>query len=977
MFRLLIFSTLFTALGLVYTPTFGATAGDRDHAQVTFVDQSNGFLNPMTQQLMRQAPSWQDFLQKNGSWWVQFDESTGLPYRAYGEPIPWGLGANAEEAARTFLQHQLAAYGLPVNELADAKVIEQEDFTLVKFKQRHQGLSVLWSQVSVRFNKQGEVIMFGIEAYPNIEVDKTGVLPTAAIAEAAHAGIQYDVQDVHLSDYAILPVPAEGGIVYRLVQQAEVHTRSFDNVPGAYYTLVDAHTGQVWYRTNTVHNCAPAVGDATVKGDVVDNPLRNPVNRVVPDLMVVVGTDTFYTDTNGVINLPNLTQKVEAEIYLAGRHARVVNDQTGQTPVIIDSLSPGANEIDLTGRVLATELAGYYHTDLVHDHMKSVTDAGFIQMDTAFRVNVELTSGTCNAFYNGVSINFYAQGGGCPATALFSDVVYHEYGHGINYEYYDYWGGFANNGALQEGYADVWGFSISEDPIIGQGFQGGSNTFVRRYDINPKVYPQDLVGQVHADGEIIAGAFWDTYRNLGNDMDKMLELFVAAQINTPIAPDGGEGQLYSDILLEVMLADDDDGNLINGTPNDSAIIDGFAKHGISLLANASLTHNEPLAMAANVDVELEATLTSALPTYLGDVLIRYRTDHNSSFQEMAMTASGATRYSVNLGQVAEGTIVEYYFVVTDVFGYEVVSDPIEANTLGDPNLPYFLVVGFEEQVVEDFDVQFGAWSIDPFGDDDASTGAWEINSPRATFDNANEMVQTNMDRTPNNTSNLCAFTGNAAGGTMGANDVDDGKTTLQSPLFDLTNAEKPAFSYWRWFINDPAGGANPGNDPWQVFISDDGSNWVRVERTFTSDRSWRQNVILVEDYVQKTSTVSLIFVAQDSLIPGTNLDGGSIVEAAVDDLVLLDLQGISTGLMTIDADFSIEPNPTQNQATIRWEGEVDRIEIVDVSGRILYQHVPAQQGWQQISTTALANGMYWINLYTAQGRQAQPLVIQR
>ena len=33
---------------------------------------------------------------------------------------------------------------------------------------------------------------------------------------------------------------------------------------------------------------------------------------------------------------------------------------------------------------------------------------------------------------------------------------------------------------------------------------------VRRYDQDRKVYPQDLVGEVHADGEIIAGAFWDT-----------------------------------------------------------------------------------------------------------------------------------------------------------------------------------------------------------------------------------------------------------------------------------------------------------------------------------------------------------------------------------------------------------------------------------------------------------------------------------
>ena len=46
-----------------------------------------------------------------------------------------------------------------------------------------------------------------------------------------------------------------------------------------------------------------------------------------------------------------------------------------------------------------------------------------------------------------------------PVTAPFRDVVYHEYGHGINYDLYAFLGdpGGMNNGAMQEGYADIWG----------------------------------------------------------------------------------------------------------------------------------------------------------------------------------------------------------------------------------------------------------------------------------------------------------------------------------------------------------------------------------------------------------------------------------------------------------------------------------------------------------------------------------------
>ena len=66
-----------------------------------------------------------------------------------------------------------------------------------------------------------------------------------------------------------------------------------------------------------------------------------------------------------------------------------------------------------------------------------------------------------------------------------------------------------SNGAMAEGYADLWGMTITLDPILGKGFSGGTTTYVRRYDIDPKVYPEDLVGEVHADGEIICGAWWD------------------------------------------------------------------------------------------------------------------------------------------------------------------------------------------------------------------------------------------------------------------------------------------------------------------------------------------------------------------------------------------------------------------------------------------------------------------------------------
>ena len=61
------------------------------------------------------------------------------------------------------------------------------------------------------------------------------------------------------------------------------------------------------------------------------------------------------------------------------------------------------------------------------------------------------------------------------------------------------------------------GLSLTEYPVLGEGwYTNDPNSNVREYDSTTKVYPQDLVGEVHADGEIICGVFWKTYENLGS-----------------------------------------------------------------------------------------------------------------------------------------------------------------------------------------------------------------------------------------------------------------------------------------------------------------------------------------------------------------------------------------------------------------------------------------------------------------------------
>lgn len=979
--------TLLAILVIVSCSLFANNEHDHpiDPAEKTFVDRNQDPWNPQVQQALRSSKEWKSFEQAHGDWYVAFNEQSGLPHHATGPVISIAAAKDLEQAARNFFSTHLSMYDIPVDQLKFRGVVESKDDRIVKFNQEVDGMPVLMSNAWVRFTNEGAVMAYGLDVFPNVQVDVTSIGAVDAARERAKIGIPYSIEGVEIAEnLSILALPqGENGLAHRPVYVGYVNAIQFDGVPARYYTLVDAQTAEVYYRMNTIHNCAPSSGSVTVEGGVRDNALTPANTKNLPYLRVRVNGVDYYTDSLGQLSLPNLTSPTVATFYLQGRYAQVFNaSNNDNTPSFTDTLKPGMNTISFTGKALESEIAGYYHTNTFHTHLKEYTPSSFTAMDTVMNVFVEINVSSCNAFYDG-DINFYAAGNGCPSIALINDVVYHEYGHGVNYSLYDHFNGNFNNGALGEGYSDVWAFTLTENPVLGPGFHGGPTTFVRRYDVDRKVYPQDLVGETHADGEIIAGAWWDTYLNLGLDVEHLMDLFIGSQMNTPMAFSGNEGLLYRDILLETLLYDDNDNDIFNGTPNDTAIIKAFALHGITLLADAEVTHqDEPGLVASNATIDIDANVTITLPQYLGDVFLNYRTSAFGNYTVQQMVKQSGPQYSAQIPAQPEGTIVEYFFEITDLFGNAANVTPVRANDAL-PNLPYYQLVGFDAKMEEDFDNQWGAWLVNPDGTDDASTGMWDFLSPIASYDDNSVQVQTGTDHTVKGTpTNLCAVTGNAnQSSPIGTNDVDDGATTLQSPVFDLTGYVKPAITYWRWFINDPPTGANPANDYLNIYISNDGTDWVTVERTNVSDASWRKKAFLVEDYVTPNSTVTLRFIASDSLIPGQNLDGGSIVEVAIDDLFVLDVESSTVGIdQSAGPQFGIFPNPAQDNIVVRWSAELDgsiAVRLLDVTGKIILEQLSNDtQRTLTINLHDLADGVYLVQLQDTEGGVSTQKIIK-
>jgi hypothetical protein len=178
------------------------------------------------------------------------------------------------------------------------------------------------------------------------------------------------------------------------------------------------------------------------------------------------------------------------------------------------------------------------------------------------------------------------------------------------------------------------------------------------------------------------------------------------------------------------------------------------------------------------------------------------------------------------------------------------------------------------QVCYDFESPQG-WTAGAPGDD-ATTGIWERTDPQGTYYGGNP-VQPEDDHTEPPGVN-CWVTGGSAGSGAGSYDVDDGRTTLLSPVWDLTNYESVILELWTWYSNDE--GAAPGTDYFVVDVScDGGSNWVNLINTNDNWEYWRNDRFNLETYVALTNQVQLRVVASDE-------GEGSLVEAAVDDVCL-------------------------------------------------------------------------------------------
>jgi hypothetical protein len=383
---------------------------------------------------------------------------------------------------------------------------------------------------------------------------------------------------------------------------------------------------------------------ATVTGGVYPQTNTDPETIVALPYVAVTNGTAKTTDANGVYTYGSgtATTSLDGKYFRMTDSCGSISLSSGSPGNLALGSSGGTNcttpGVGGAGNTHASR-TGFYHLTRINQKARGIlTTNTWLQGKVTANMNV---NNTCNASWNGSSMSFYRSGGGCSNTGEIAAVFLHEWGHGMDQNS----GGAASDKGTGEAVGDTFAFLETKNSCIGPNFQpgvlcancttctgvrdvkdfslAGTRTIARPSNVTsntgincdarigqggvacPYIHPtagvayQGPMGyQGHCESLIASSANWDLAQALvarhgttagWAQMDKIwyasltpsksaYRVASGGKCNTAATVDGcGSNNWYTVFLA----ADDNDGNLANGTPNACRIWDAYNAHGIA------------------------------------------------------------------------------------------------------------------------------------------------------------------------------------------------------------------------------------------------------------------------------------------------------------------------------------------------------------------------------------------------------------
>ena len=478
--------------------------------------------------------------------------------------------------AKDYVDQNPQLFAIPSSQLqvVDKAILIDKDVQFIKFAVKRNGLRIEDAGIDFRF-KRGQLVQIANQSFgeakvasdkiqANLEKMAANLVPGFQLERGADS---YRV-DKTATGYQLIRVAnfeVEGASGQHLGLQ--VHTET-----GKLFELKDHHYHLDNVEEDTQPEAEVLAGQASV--DVYPRWFDQGLVRM-PYSFAKLDTaqEPVWTNLGGLFSAkqnanPNIDGLmgtfVKVQVRSGTRIARDAAIEDGQWALSIDRQDEDDAWLD---KETAQSMIYYHTTDIINEAKRFISSPWF---DEQLVANANLRS-TCNAHWDGSTINFYSGGSGCSNTGLISDVIFHEWGHGLDHNT-----GGIEDGAFSEGFGDIMSLIMTRSHKLGIGFRVPSMEPVR--DLAPdKIYPQDR-GGVHAEGLIIGSTFWDLFEALSGKMGEeaaveLLKNYAFKMIFT--------ARTYLDVYDALLVIDDNDNDLANGTPNKCLLNEIFHKHGLT------------------------------------------------------------------------------------------------------------------------------------------------------------------------------------------------------------------------------------------------------------------------------------------------------------------------------------------------------------------------------------------------------------
>jgi Zn-dependent metalloprotease len=439
---------------------------------------------------------------------VTMDRATGAPQSVYGL-IADAVGS--PQGARAVLAELAAALRITdVDALAYDGSVDSPIGRHYRFTQTYRGVPVEGGAVQVHEGTDGRALGVSSSYVPGVSVPTVvpAIDAAAALGRAARAldpaDLAQAVGALRVTPELVISTRAGAArLAWRVIVPTETKT---------WELFVDAGDGALLAGPTDINRYATGSGQVWRAANAV----------------VALQDDTLRDNSNSATAVPSAAYQIVSLQGLAGNGFLdgVYASSSGTKKRASSASNSFVYDRSNSG---FEETLAYYSIDLTERYIQSL---GFTNINNHQQVFAANGTTQDNSWY-APSTKKITYGSGGVDDAEDAEVIIHEYGHSVQDDQVPGFGSGNEAGAQGEGFGDYLGASVGAQ--TSNGFQ---DTCVMEWDAtsysstNPpclrrldtaKHYPESVVGEVHADGEIWSGALWNIRVALGGTLaDKVI-----------------------------------------------------------------------------------------------------------------------------------------------------------------------------------------------------------------------------------------------------------------------------------------------------------------------------------------------------------------------------------------------------------------------------------------------------------------------